>query len=309
MNATQTNTQSQLQSTPINRTVLMSGAEYFGDDNAINDLMDAKVPVNIDQAKIEHSSIKRAFEESGVTVKTVPAPPGCQDGVYTANWALVRSGKALMSRLPNKRSPEEPYALQSIKDLGLQPVLLPEHVRRFSGQGDALPCGDVLFTQSPYRTTLEAHEQIKQILGFREVISLQTKPARHFGFGPARRNKLTGLPDSPTYDIDLALAVLKYPSEGQKGLIAFCPSAFKRSSRQLLRSYDGVDKIEVSKKEALQAFALNLVSTGETVIMNSGAPQFQAALEARGLTTKPLSLPELKKGGGSIRCSTLTLDN
>jgi N-dimethylarginine dimethylaminohydrolase len=59
----------------------------------------------------------------------------------------------------------------------------------------------------------------------------------------------------------------------------------------------------------LQAYALNLVSTGETVIMNSGAPNFQAALEVRGLRTKALELPELKKGGGSIRCSTLTLDN
>lgn len=292
-----------------NKTVLMSGADYFGDDDAINDLMDAAVPVDVEKAKAEHDLIKQALEETGITVKQVPAPPDCQDGVYTANWALVRGGKALMARLPNKRQPEEAYALQAIKDLGLQPLALPPEVARFSGQGDALPCGDVVFTQSPYRTTLEAHRHIKEMLGFREVISLQTKPARHFGFGPARMNKITGLPDSPTYDIDLAIAVLKWPSEGQKGLIAFCPDVFKRSSRELLRAYDDADKIEVSRQEALQAYALNLVSTGETVIMNSGAPKFQAALKAHGLKTKALDLPELKKGGGSIRCSTLTLDN
>jgi N-dimethylarginine dimethylaminohydrolase len=287
----------------------MSGADYFGDDDAINDLMDSTVPVDVEQAKAEHHQIKQALEAAGIKVEQTPAPPDCQDGVYTANWALVRSGKALMARLPNKRQPEEAHALQAVKQLGLTPLTLPPEVARFSGQGDALPCGDIVFTQSPYRTTANAHQYIKDMLGFREVISLQTKPARWFGVGPAKTNKITGLPDSPTYDIDLALAILKWPSEDQKGLIAFCPAAFKAKSRRLLRAYDGVDKIEVSHHEALTAYALNLVSTGQTVIMNSGAPKFQAALEAHGLKTVTLDLPELKKGGGSIRCSTLSLDN
>jgi N-dimethylarginine dimethylaminohydrolase len=287
----------------------MSGTDYFGDEDAINELMDANIPVDVTRAIAEHALIRQTLESAGVTVKKVPSPPDCQDGVYVANWALVRDGKALMSRLPNKRQPEEAYALQAVKDMGLQPLELPAHVERFSGQGDALPCGDIVFVQSPYRTTKAAHPYLKDWLGFREVIPLQTKPARWFKFGPAKKNKLTGLPDSPTYDIDLALAVLKWPTATHKGLIAYCPAAFKRRSRAFLRAYDTVDKIEVSYREALQGFALNLVSTGETVIMNGGAPVFQAALEAHGLKTMPLDLPELRKGGGSIRCSTLTLDN
>lgn len=287
----------------------MSGAEYFGDDDAINDLMDSDIDVDVQKAVEEHGRIKQALESCGVTVKQVSPPPDCQDGVYTANWALVRGGKAVMSRLPNKRKPEERFALEVIRGLGLETLVLQPEVKRFSGQGDALPCGDILFTQSPYRTTRNAHMPLKEMLGFREVVSLQTKPARWFGFGPPRKNRLTGLPDSPTYDLDLALAVLKFPADSQKGLIAFCPDVFKRSSRKMLRAYDGLDKIEVSRQEALTSHALNLVSTGETVVMNSGAPAFQAALQARGLKTITLDLPELKKGGGSIRCSTLTLDN
>jgi N-dimethylarginine dimethylaminohydrolase len=297
------------QTQKFNQVVLMSGAEYFGDDDAINDLMDAKVPVNVQKAMAEHARIKQALESAGVTVNQVLPPKGCQDGVYTANWALVRGGKAVMSRLPNKRQPEEPYARETLNGLGLQTLTLPPEVARFSGQGDALPCGDMLFTQSPYRTTKDAHRHLQQMLGFKEVISLCTKPARWLGFGPAKFNKITGLPDSPTYDIDLALAILKPPVADQKALIAYCPAVFKRTSRKLLKNYDKVDKIEVSHHEALQAYALNLVSTGETVVMNSGAPEFQAALEAHGLKTITLDLPELKKGGGSIRCSTLTLDN
>lgn len=288
----------------------MSGAEYFGDDDAINDLMDAKIPVDTQKATEEHASIRQALESAGVAVKQVSPPPDCQDGVYTANWALVRGGKAVMSRLPNTREPEERFALEVIKSLGLETLMLPPEIARFSGQGDALPCGDTLFIQSPYRTTRDAHAHVKDMLGFREVISLQTKPARWLGtFGPAKKNKITGLPDSPTYDMDLALAILKSPADGQKALIAYCPAVFKRHSRKLLRDYQAADKIEVSRKEALKAYALNLVSTGRSVVMNSGAPEFQAALEKHGLKTIALNLPELKKGGGSIRCSTLTLDN
>jgi N-dimethylarginine dimethylaminohydrolase len=293
----------------INRTVLMSGAEYFGDDDAINALMDSHVPVDVDKAVAEHLLIQRTLQEVGIIVQHVSAPPNCQDGVYTANWALVRGGKALMARLPNKRQPEEAFAMQAVKDLGLEPIVLPDHVARFSGQGDALLCGDIVFTQSPFRTTKEAHPYLKEYLGIREVVALETKPERWFGFGPAKKNKITGLPDSPTYDIDLAIAILKWPSDGQKGLIAYCPDVFKRKSREFLAKFDGVDKIVVSRHEAMQAFALNLVSTGEAVVLNSGAPKFQAELEAHGLKTIALDLPELRKGGGSIRCSTLTLDN
>ncbi len=168
------------------------------------------MPVDVEQGhRRKRSTSGRRFEQAGIKVTKIPAPEGCQDGVYTSNWGLVRGKKVLMSRLPNKRQPEEPHALEAVKQLGLQPLILPDDVERFSGQADALPCGDIVFTQSPFRTTVEAHRYLSEWLGYREVIALQTKPARHFRFGPAKTNKLTGWPDSPTYDIDLAISILK----------------------------------------------------------------------------------------------------
>jgi N-dimethylarginine dimethylaminohydrolase len=292
----------------MNRTVIMSGADYFGDDDAINVLMDAAVPVDVDKAVKEHELIQRTLEYVGIKVINVGSPDKCQDGVYTANWALVRGGKAIMARLPNTRQPEEAYALKALKEQGIETLVLPEDVARFSGQGDALACGDIVFTQSPFRTVVEAHPYLKEWLGFREVIALETEPARD-AEGNEIINAITGLPDSPTYDVDLALAILKWPVNGQKGLIAYCPDVFKPESRAILEQLDIVDKITVSKDEALQAYALNLVSTGEIVIMNSGAGDFKAAVQESGLQVITLELPELKKGGGSIRCSTLALDN
>jgi N-dimethylarginine dimethylaminohydrolase len=213
-----------------------------------------------------------------------------------------------MSRLPNKRKAEEPYAKEVLANLGFEILELPKEVEAFSGQGDSIACGDLLFAQSPYRTSIEAHPFIKEMLGYR-VLSLRTKPSRWLKYGPAKLNKLTDWPDSPTYDIDLAIAQLKPPTETSKGLIAYCPEAFTKPSRKILADLDEVDKIIVSHKEALQAFALNLVSTGETVIMSSGAPQFKQEVERNGLKAVELDLVELKKGGGSIRCSSLTLDS
>jgi N-dimethylarginine dimethylaminohydrolase len=293
----------------INKTVLMSGAEYFSDQFAINALMDSSISVDKQKAVAEHESIRSALISIGIKVIKVDAPPDLQDGVYTANWALIRHGLALMSRLPNTRRGEEPYALNYLKVQGIQTEVLPELVERFSGQGDCLVCGDIVFAQSPYRTSENAHQFLKNALGFQKVVALRTKPSRWFGFGPAKKNKVTGWPDSPTYDLDLAVAVLKWPTDNQKGLIAWCPKVFTSSSRKIMRKLSEVDKIEVTKEETLKAYALNLVSSGEIVVMNDGAPKFKADIEARGLKTIDLPLPELKKGGGSIRCTTLTLDN
>jgi N-dimethylarginine dimethylaminohydrolase len=75
----------------------------------------------------------------------------------------------------------------------------------------------------------------------------------------------------------------------------------------MLKELEGFEKIIVTKDEALKAFATNLVSTGETVILNSGAPKLKSELLKRDFKVIELALPELKKGGGSIRCSSLAI--
>jgi N-dimethylarginine dimethylaminohydrolase len=294
--------------TKINTQVLMSGAHYFDDSAAINPFMNKAVPIDRTKAQAEHDQIKTALSQAGVEVITVPPPENCQDGVYTANWALVRGNKAILSVLPNARKNEESYAEQVLRDLGKEVFHVPDNTR-FSGQGDALPCGNYLFAGSGYRTDPKAHAFIADTLGY-EVVSLQAIPQRNW-FGKPVTNKDSGWADSFFYDIDLALSVLRCPSDDgkQKGLIAWCPDAFTRKSRALLRKFDGVDKIEVSLEEAKNAFACNLISTGETVIMSDKAPEFRAALKKHKFKIITPQINELAKGGGYIRCTTLTLNN
>lgn len=290
----------------FNTKVLMSGADYFDDSQAINPFMNKNVAVDREKAQAEHDLIQDSLRSAGVEVVLTAPPLDCQDGVYTANWALVRGDKAVMSTLPNARKGEEAYAEELLQKLGKKTYRVPNGVH-FSGQGDALPCGDFLFAGTGYRTERPAHDFVADTLGY-TVISLQTIPKRNW-LGRPVINKDSGWPDSFFYDIDLALSILRPPTSGQKGLIAWCPEAFMPESRKKLRDFQEVEKIEVSFNEAKQAFACNLVSTGETVVMSAHAPRLKTELENRGFEVITPEISELAKGGGYIRCTSLTLDN
>ncbi len=283
----------------INQSVLMSGVDYFDDSQAINPFMTQESPIDLTVAKAEHAAIQAALEAAGVAVDRTTPPDACQHGVYTANWALTRGKKAVLASLPNARKGEEPSACAALEARGFEVIRVPEGLK-FSGQGDALPCGQYLFCGSHYRSDPEAQAFAAETLDLQRV-QLQTVPAidEH---GQPRLNQASGWPDSFFYDIDLAISVLT------PELIAWCPEAFTPESQQQLRALP-IDKIEVSLDEATKGFACNLVSTGETVVMSAHAPQLQAAIEARGLKTITPEITELAKGGGYIRCTTLTLSN
>lgn len=280
----------------INQTVLMSGADYF-DVVELNAYSIGVSEVNRELAKNEFQTIQTALKSAGIKVIKVDSPSNCQDGIFTANWGLCRGDKVVMSSLPGPRQAEEAYAEKVLTNLGKKIIKAP---LRFSGQGDALPVGKYLLTGSNYRTDAEMHSFLAKELGY-EVISLETIPELDANGTPVI-NKLSGWPDSFFYDIDLAVSILRHD------LIAWCPDAFTPSSQDKIRALS-LDKIEVSLEEAVEGFACNLVSTGETVIMSAHAPELKANIESKGLKTITPDISELAKGGGYIRCTTLTLDN
>lgn len=279
----------------INQTVLMSGPKYFSAEAALNPYMNIANQPDLAGAAAEFDSIKAAVEQAGIKVIKVNEPRDCQDGIFTANWGLCRGDVCVLSSLPDPRKAEEPYAEKILRGLGKQVVKPPF---RFSGQGDALPCGNLLFAGSGYRTDPRVHQFLADALGY-EVISLQAVP-EFDASGKPLKNKVTRWPDSFFYDIDLAISILR------EDLIAWCPDAFTAESQARIRGLN-IDKIEVSLYEAKNHFACNLVSSGKTVIMSAEAPKLQADIEAHGLNVITPSIKELAKGGGYIRCTTLTL--
>src|SRR6218665_2590212 len=157
----------------INQTVLMSDALNFSAQQAINPYyFDSHT--NTLLAQQEHDSIRAAFKAAGINVVKVASPSDSQDGVYTANWALVRGNKAIPARLPNVRKAEEAAARQALRDLGKEIIEVPEGMR-FSGQGDALACGNYLFCGRGYRSDEAAQQFAAEQLGY-DRVQLQTIP-------------------------------------------------------------------------------------------------------------------------------------
>jgi len=277
----------------VNGSVLMSGTEHFAVQE-LNPYSKARLQPDHSRAAMEYEAIQSAIKQAGARLTTVDAPPGCDDGVFTANWGLVHGNTAILSSLPAPRRAEEPHAKRVFEALGFRTVKAPY---RFSGQGDALVCGGRLLVGSRYRTDERMHDFLAAQLDL-DVIGLRTKPLRS-RYGRAAKNKLTGWPDSFFYDLDLALAVIR------SDLIAWCPDAFTAASRRRIDRLD-VEKIDVGIEEAMR-FGCNLFSTGSTVIMTLRAPRLHAELERRGIATVAIPVTELSKAGGSIRCTTLTL--
>lgn len=286
----------------LNSTLLMSSAHFFGNDHKLNPYYEDGETVDTAKAEVEHAGIREALRSAGAEILQVDAPPTSQDGVYTANWALVRDGVALMATLPPSRKSEEPWARTKLTELGYTVEDLP-HAWRFSGQGDALVCGDLVFCGAGYRSDEPALAYAADRFGL-ERIQLQTLPLLNAD-GTPHVNVVSGWPDSYWYDIDLTLAVLREPDSTGKGLIAYCPEAFTPESRELLARLDTVDKIEIAESEAMESFACNLVSTGTTVVMSDSAPLLRADVERAGLDVITPHVDELAKGGGYIRCTSL----
>lgn len=281
----------------INQHVLVSDAENFSIDQAINPYYGSG---GLDKSKAiaEHNAVLECFKQAGIKITQVQSPADSQDGIYTANWALVRGDKAILARLPNARKAEEDYAENILKSLNKNVVRVPENYK-FSGQGDSLICGKYLLAGSGYRSDSEAQQFAAEELCL-ELVQLRAIPYLDDSGNPAL-NKITGWPDSFFYDIDLAIAVIN------ENLIAYCPEAFTEESRLKINALE-LEKIEVSLDEAENGFACNLVSTGETVVMSAHAPLLQHELELRGLRVLTTEIKELAKGGGYIRCVSLTID-
>ena len=262
----------------MNSRLLVSDAENFRIDYEINPYMATGDQPDTALAVAEHKAIVEAHLNAGRAVEHVPSEPECPDMVYVANAALVRGGRAVLGNPPRARRPETRHHRRWLELLGLEVLEVPYS---FSGQGDALPCGDLLFAGSGWRTDPRTHDLLGRLLGY-EVVPVSTV-------------------SELWYDIDLAVAPL------DAGTVAYCPQVIDEPSRRRIASL-GLDLVEVSPAEA-QRFALNLVSDGSSVTMSCGAPAFAAELRARGFAVSELETAQLAKGGGGVRCTSLTLDN
>ncbi|MCC2669412.1 MAG: amidinotransferase [Armatimonadetes bacterium] len=262
--------------------LLMVPPAHFSVLYEINPWMDRKVAVSPARAAEQWSALHGLLAERlGADVRLAEPLAGLPDMVFTANAGLIRGSRAILSSFRHpERQGEAPLFGEWFRANGFEVETLPEG-QVFEGEGDALFAGDTLFAGYYWRSDVAAHTEVAERLGVR-VLSLQ-------------------LVDAAFYHLDTCFCPL------DAATVAYYPPAFDEYARRVIEA-NFSRRIELEPDEAGR-FAANAVVLGRSVVLNTGCPRFEAALEEIGFTPYATPLDEFLKAGGSAKCLTLLLDH
>lgn len=212
-------------------------------------------------------------------VHLVPPQPDLPDMVFTANAGLAVGRRFIPSNFRHEeRSAEAGYFAEWMEQHGYEVIWLPKDLY-FEGEGDALFGGDALFCGYKFRTDINAHRAVADILGCL-VISVE-------------------LVDPRFYHIDTCFCPLP------DGSGFWFPGAFDEYGQRAIR--DRIpDIIDVPEEEAT-FFCCNAVVIDRDIVLPAGPEKLIGKLRDRGYDCHPLPMTEFLKAGGACKCLTMLL--
>lgn len=259
----------------------MCPPEHFTVDYAINPWMDPAAPVDTELAVKQWTGLREALTAAGHTVHVLTPQQGLPDMVFAANGAFSVGGRVYGARFRYEQRAAEAATHRAFYESGDWTFIEPAEVNEGEGDFAYVPDahGGLILAGHGFRTAAAAHTEAQEALG-RPVISLRLVEPRF-------------------YHLDTALATLDDRN------ITYYPDAFSEMSQRVLRQLFP-DAILADDADAL-AFALNLVSDGRNVFLNSESTPLAGKLERAGYRPVLVELGELKKGGGSVKCCVAEL--
>jgi N-dimethylarginine dimethylaminohydrolase len=260
--------------------ILMCPPDFYGIEYEINPWMRRESQADQPIAQRQWTDLRQILADAGARIELLDPVPGLPDLVFTANAAMIYRQQAILARFRHpQRQGEEPNDERWLAAAGFEVRKLPPEIH-FEGAGDALFCGDTLFAGYRIRSDAKGQQEVGAMVGHR-VIPLE-------------------LVDGYYYHLDTCFCPLA------PGQAIYFPAAFDEYGRRVLADLVP-DLIAVEEHEA-RRFACNAVVVGRTVVTNTGCPQLQAQLEAKGFATRETPLDQFVKAGGSAKCLTLRLD-
>ncbi|MGW7276276.1 dimethylargininase [Streptomyces sp. NPDC054864] len=262
----------------IPHRLLMCRPRYFDVTYSINPWMNPEKPTDPATAVLQWERLRELYLSLGHTVEVIEPVEGLPDMVFAANGATVVDGKVFGARFRHQqRTAEGPAYLDWFARNGFHDLLWPEHINE--GEGDFLRVGRHMLAGTGFRTDPRSHAEAQEFFGI-PVTSLT-------------------LVDPHYYHLDTALSVLS-PDE-----VMYYPAAFSPGSRAVLREMFP-DAVIASAQDAA-VFGLNAFSDGLNVLLPQAATGLIGQLKERGFRPVGVSLGELLKAGGSVKCCTLAL--
>ncbi len=261
-------------------TILMCPPKFYGIEYEINPWMSRSRDSDHAIATEQWQALYELIQSLGAAVEILDPVQGLPDLVFTANAGLVYRDQVFLSRFRHQaRQGETPVDARWFASHGFQTVRLPEEWN-FEGAGDALFCGDTLFAGYIIRSDAAAMQWVAEQIGCRVI--------------PAQ------LVDERYYHLDTCFCPVR------SDMAVWYPAAFDRYGQKAIAS--SIPELIAVKKEEAARFACNAVVIGRDVILNTGCPQLEQALQSAGYRTHATPLDEFLKAGGSAKCLTLRLD-
>ena len=259
--------------------LLLCPPDFYGIEYEINPWMRRSRGAQPPEARSQWQGLRDLLVSLGCEVELIRPQRGLPDMVFTANAGLVAGNRFIRSRFRHaERRGEEAHFEEWFAAHGYEVVRPPENLI-FEGEGDALFSGETLFCGYHFRSDIQSHRFVGEILG-RLVVSVE-------------------LVDERFYHLDTCFCPLP------EGGAMWYPDAFDEYGRRAIRQHLS-RLIEVAANEAA-SFACNAVVLGRDIVLPAGCPKLCAALEAEGFHPHSLVMTEFMKAGGACKCLTLFL--
>lgn len=263
-----------------NPRILMCPPEYYGIEYEINPWMRKEDNSDRERSRQQWSGLVTLLTNLGAQVEQMTPVVGLPDMVFTANAGVVFRDLFVTSRFRHaERQGESEHFERWFAEHGYRVVSLPS-ASAFEGAGDALFCGETLFTGYIYRSEIKAHHELGRLLE-REVLSLELVNPRY-------------------YHLDTCFCPLA------PGVALYYPPAFDEYGQKVLAE-NIANLIPVEEEDAFR-FGCNAVVVGTNVVINAGSPRLAEQLAKNGFQPIQTELTEYIKSGGSAKCLTLRLD-
>jgi N-dimethylarginine dimethylaminohydrolase len=261
------------------RQLLLCPPDYYSIEYEINPWMSRARGADMEVVKAQWNGLHQKLRELGCDVHLVPPQPKLPDMVFTANAGLAVGRRFIPSNFRHEeRSREATFFADWMTGHGYEVEWLPKDLY-FEGEGDALFGGEALFCGYKFRSDIQSHRLVGEMLS-RLVISVE-------------------LVDPRFYHLDTCFCPL--PDGGA----FWFPAAFDEYGQSAIRQHVG-KMIDVSEDEAAH-FSCNAVVLDHNIVLPEGAPKLVQQLTERGYTCHPLPMTEFLKAGGACKCLTMFL--
>jgi N-dimethylarginine dimethylaminohydrolase len=259
------------------RDLLLCAPDHYGIEYEINPWMSRARGAEIPVAKSQWHGLHAKLSELGARIHLIPGQPRLPDMVFTANAGLTVGRRFIPSNFRHQeRAGEAPFFAQWMEAQDYEVVWLAPNLY-FEGEGDALFGGDALFCGYKFRSDINSHRGVADVLGCL-VISVE-------------------LVDPRFYHLDTCFCPL--PDGGA----FWFPQAFDEYGQRAIRDHVG-DVIDVPEEEAVH-FSCNAVVLDRDIVLPEGAPKLVENLSARGYRCHTLPMTEFLKAGGACKCLTM----